>query len=60
MIGEIQPMVGIKNRRSEVKEQNRPRHTRFFTAAKETHSEENAPKEAEHHRQRYNPLKKHF
>jgi hypothetical protein len=56
MIGEIQPMVGIKNRRSDIEKQDRTRHTRFFTAAKETRSEENAPKETEHHRQRYNPL----
>lgn len=60
MAGEIQPMVGVENRSNKVEKQNRTRHTRLGITAKEAYSEENAPKEAKHHRQRYNPLVQHI
>ena len=52
-------MVRIKYCSGDVEKVNRARDTRFSAATMETHGEEDAPKETEHHGQRYNPVVKH-
>ncbi len=59
MTREIEPMVGVENGSGDVEKVNRARDTRFSAATMETHGEEDAPKETEHHGQRYDPVVKH-
>ena len=58
MVGEIEPVIGVEDGGGNIEKVNRARDTRFSAAMMETHSEEDAPKEANHHRKRNYPVVK--
>ena len=53
---EVQPMVYIKHGRRDEEEGDSPLDPRFGAVTVPPDEPENAPKETEHHRQRYDPL----
>ena len=53
---EVQPMVCIKHGRRDEEECDSPLDPRFGAVTVPPDEPENAPKETEHHRQRYDPL----
>ena len=58
MVGEIEPVIGVEDGGGNIEKVKRARDTRFSAAMMETHSEEDAPKEANHHRKRNYPVVK--
>ena len=56
LIGEIEPVVNVKHRGGDVKQEDGPFDARLVIAAEQTDGEEDGPEETHHHRQRNNPV----